>query len=174
MMDAPFKALIPFSFHSEVWLLHHVKDDVNGVLAIVFKWYTPAEYKADLQQWLHAAITNPKNIYDDGVRRSNLVTLHTALSVLVDTMHLLHEKGGSVLHTDTISRFCRTYPWPHVKMELWDWLDAGIANDQVYHTGMDRSYLLLTYQCVKCMAEAAYIIAGRQPLAGEAIFKPPA
>ena len=55
-----------------------------------FDCYHLPEVKEELWEWFSAAITRENSIYDDGVKRNNLVTLYENLELLIDAAWKIH------------------------------------------------------------------------------------
>jgi hypothetical protein len=92
-----------------------------------------------------------------------------ALNAINETNKLVEQTGNqqqkSLAESDlsipprvVIQEFCESYTWEYCRMELWDWLDAANSDDGFYGVGIGRSFLLLEYQCIHGLIEAAYLL----------------
>lgn len=58
-----------------------------------------------------------------------------------------------------LDTFFDTYHLNEVREVLWEWVTAGLTNDQgAYTTARSRSNLLFLYEHVESLTEAAYLI----------------
>lgn len=164
------------SYDMEFWLLRNVKENIGGVLQIAFRWYQLDDYLSELWKMLQAAIGNEKSAYEKGSRRIALLKFYDTLLLLLEALNAINEthkittqtgnpKQKSLVETNlstapkiTIQEFCRTYTWDYCRMELWDWMDAAISNNGFYREGLDRSFLLLEYQCIYSLIQVAYLL----------------
>lgn len=56
-----------------------------------------------------------------------------------------------------LKSFYEKYTLKQIRFLFWNWLDAGISNEGVgYDEGIERSFLLLLYEHIYCLVEAAY------------------
>jgi hypothetical protein len=157
-------------------LLRHVSTNISGVLRIAFRWYQLDDYLSNLWEWLQAAIGNEKNVYEKGQRRIGLMRFYQSVVPLLEALNAINETNKIIEQTSdktnkslvetnlsiapkkVIQEFCQFFTWEHCRQELWDWLDAGNSNDDFYNVGLNRSFLLLEYQCVHSLIEAAYVL----------------
>lgn len=164
------------NYDEELWLLRHASTNVSGVLRIAFRWYQLDNYLSNLWEWLQAAIGNGKSVYEKGKRRTGLMKFYQSVVPLLEALNAINETNKikeqisdktkiSLAETNlstppqkAIQEFCHLFTWEYCRMELWDWLDAGISNNDFYQVGLDRSFLLLEYQCVYSLIESAYIM----------------
>jgi hypothetical protein len=164
------------SFDKDFWLLRNVKVNIPGVLRIAFTWYQLDDYLSSFWEKLQAAIGNEKSAYEKGGRRACLMKFYEAISPLLEALNAINETNKMVEQTGdkevkslaesnlsmppkiAIQEFCRSFSWDYCKMELWDWLDAAISNDDFYKVGLDRSFLLIEYQCIYSLLEATYLL----------------
>jgi hypothetical protein len=171
----PVNNKIP-SYDMEFWLLRNVKENIEGVLQIAFRWYQLDDYLSELWKMLQAAIGNEKSAYEKGGRRIALLKFYDSLLLLMQALNAINEthkitaqtgnpKQKSLAETNlstapkiTIHKFCGTYTWDYCRMELWDWMDAAISNNSFYREGLDRSFLLLEYQCIYSLVQVAYLL----------------
>ena len=164
------------SFDKDFCLLRNIKENPPAVLRIAFTWYQLDNYLSELWEWLQAAMGNEIGAYIDGGRRIGLLKFYDALLLLIETLNAINETNKIVEQTDNkeqksmsetnltippkiaIQEFCRSFSWDYCRMELWDWMDSAISNDDFYNKGLDRSFLLIQYQCIYSMIEAAYLL----------------
>jgi hypothetical protein len=171
----PIKSrLLPFDENFR--LLRNVKEDIPGVLQIGFTWSSLDDYLLSLWKWLQAAIGNDKSAYENGHRRIDLLKFYDSIMPLLEVLNAINETNKTVKLTGNqqqkslaesnlsvspkvvIQEFCRSFTWEYCRMEIWDWLDGAISNDEFYKVGLERSFLLLEYQCIHGLIEAAYLL----------------
>jgi hypothetical protein len=164
------------SFDKDFCLLRNVKENIPEVLQIAFRWYQLDDYQSELWMWLQAAMGNEIGAYVKGERRIELLKFYDALLPLLEALNAFHETAKVIEQTGdksqksmsetnltippkiAIQEFCSSFSWDYCRMELWDWMDAAISNDDFYNKGLDRSFLLIQYQCIYSMIEAAYLL----------------
>lgn len=157
-------------------LLRNVKENIPLVLQIGFTWSSFDNYLSSLRKWLQAAIGNEMSAYEKGLRRIDLLKFHDSILLLLEALNAINETNKIVEQTGNqqqkslaesnlsipprivIQEFCRSYTWEYCRMELWDWLDAANSNDAFYSAGLGRSFLLIEYQCIHGLIEAAYLL----------------
>lgn len=66
---------------------------------------------------------------------------------------------------EVIAEFFLNYHLKDVREVLWEWLCAGLChNKNWFQTGMERSNLIFLYENLEKLAEATYLLHGRQHL----------
>ena len=68
-------------------------DNPDLMISNFFDCYHLPELKEELWEWFSNAIARENSIYDDGLKRSNLVTLYENIELLIDAAWLIHNKA---------------------------------------------------------------------------------
>lgn len=163
----------PCYFNEDFWLFNHVEGNIPRVLKVVFSRDDLDDYRKDLWDWLQAAISNGKSVYDQGHRRLNLMRFYESVLSLLVALHDINVANGNakkrrigdlelvrigldVSPEEVIEGFCTSYPRDYVRMEMEDWFDAGVSSDDFYEEGIARSYLFLLYKVIGALIESAF------------------
>lgn len=68
-------------------------DNPDLMIGHFFDCYHLPELKEELWEWFSNAIARENSIYDDGLKRSNLVTLYENIELLIDAAWLIHSRA---------------------------------------------------------------------------------
>ena len=68
-------------------------DNPDLMIGHFFDCYHLPELKEELWEWFSNAIARENSIYDDGLKRSNLVTLYENIELLIDAAWLIHNRA---------------------------------------------------------------------------------
>ena len=60
-----------------------------------------------------------------------------------------------------VKRFCKRFTRQYAIREMRDWLEAVITYDGKYPKAICREYLLIFYECLLCLLECAFALAGK-------------
>jgi hypothetical protein len=60
-----------------------------------------------------------------------------------------------------IKQFCRVFKREYAIRELWDWLEAVITYDGEYPKGVYKGYVLVFYEYILCLIEAAFVLSSK-------------
>lgn len=170
-------------------LLEKVAQNPAEVIQEIFKARDIDSIRDDTWNWIRAAIANNKSSCEEEDVRLTLMTFYKSLLVLLEALHLINEKwenaGKATNSIDVyttarsedqprdlvyeqvnnpehvLTSFFEKYSLKQLRFLFWNWLDAGISNEGAgYDDGIDRSFLLLLYEHIHCLVEAAYYLNG--------------
>ncbi|THU34214.1 hypothetical protein FAM09_24660 [Niastella caeni] len=162
-----------------------VETDPLRAIARVFDSIDFDCFRLNLNRWFHAAIENQNHVYEEHCHRQGLQTLFVDLELLLEALYVIHrnellsshpldgkkdvkeQSAGldkvyfltqdqaynpyEVLHS-LFSKFSMIY----IRRELNDWLQAGIDIDESDKVQLKAIRVLLTYNDLECLLEAAY------------------
>ncbi|OQP57606.1 hypothetical protein [Niastella populi] len=154
-----------------------VKADPLDTIAGVFDSIDFDYFRANCNRWFHAVIINQSHVYDEEDRRTGLQTLFVDLELLLEAIYVIHinASGANVTRrpvkydkvylltheqadnpNDVLCSFFKKFSMPYIRQELKDWLQAGIDIDASDPVQLKAIKVLLTFNDLECLLEAAY------------------
>jgi hypothetical protein len=149
-----------------------------GAIASVFDGIDFDYFRANCNRWFHAVITNQNHVYDEDDRRTGLQTLFVDLELLLEAIYVIHLNASEATITrrsvtydkvylltdeqadnpnDILCSFFKKFSMPYIRQELKDWLQAGIDIDASDPVQLKAIKVLLTFNELECLLEAAYL-----------------
>ncbi|SFW80604.1 helix-turn-helix domain-containing protein [Chitinophaga sancti] len=102
-------------------------------------------------------LINEKRKCENAVGVTESIGAHTTARSQNQPRDLVYEL---VMNPEQVLKsFYEKYTLKQLRFLFWNWLDAGISNEGVgYDEGIERSFLLLLYEHIYCLVEAAYYL----------------
>lgn len=154
-----------------------VKSNPLDAIAGVFESIDFDYFRANWNRRFHAVIANQNHVYDEEDRRTGLQTFFVDLELVLEAVYVLHtnfsgtnecrrsvmyDKAYLLTHeqadnpSELIGAFFDKFSMPYIRQELKDWLQAGIDIDESDTVQLKAIKVLLTYNDLECLLEAAY------------------
>lgn len=112
----------------------------------------------DLLELLEALhLINDKGKWENAVGTTESMDAHPTAQSQDQPRDLVYEQ---VINPEQVLKsFYEKYTLKQIRFLFWNWLDAGISNEGVgYDEGIERTFLLLLYEHIYCLVEAAYYL----------------
>lgn len=134
-------------------------------------------FRANCNRWFHAVIANQNHVYDEEDRRTGLQTFFIDLELLLEAIYVIHINASGTNVTrrsvtydkvylltheqadnsnELFDAFFKKFSMPYIRQELRDCLQAGIDIDESDTVQLKAIKVLLTYNDLECLLEAAY------------------
>ena len=154
-----------------------VKSNPLEAIASVFDSIDFNYFRANCNRWFHAVTANQNHVYDEEDRRTGLQAFFIDLELLLEAIYVIHINGIGAnvtrpsvtydkvyLLTDeqadnpnyVLCSFFKKFSMPYIRQELNDWLQAGIDIDESDPVQLKAIKVLLTFNDLECLLEAAY------------------
>jgi hypothetical protein len=154
-----------------------VKANPLDAIACVFDSIDFDYFRANCNRWFHAVISNQNHVYDEEDRRTGLQTLFIDLELLLEAVYIIYRNASRTNVTrrsvtydkvylltdkqadnpnDVLYSFFKKFSMPYIRQELKDWLQAGIDVDESDPVQLKAIKVLLTFNDLECLLEAAY------------------
>lgn len=148
------------------------------VIASVFDSIDFDYFRANCNRWFHAVIINQNHVYDEEDRRTGLQAFFIDLELLLEAIYVIHinASGANVTRrcgiydkvylltheqtdkpNDVLYSFFKKFSMHYIRQELKDWLQAGIDIDESDPVQLKAIKVLLTFNDLECLLEAAYL-----------------
>ena len=177
----------PVTITKEKRLVEYAAEDPFYVLNRVFQYGQLQHIKEHCLQWFHVALCVDLFVYEDAQCRAALLTFFNEVQRLTDALYILkihhnapdkqpingtlpaeltptplsfEERKNPML---AVKKFFSTFSIQHSRRELWDWKHAGISYGPPYPDDMNEVQVLITYEDVECLIEAAYALYLKEP-----------
>lgn len=157
--------------------LECVKSNPLEAIAGVFDSIDFDYFRMNCNRWFHAVIANQNHVYDEEDRRTGLQTFFIDLELLLEAIYVIHINGSGanvtrrsvtfdkvylLTHEQTdnpnvlLDAFFKKFSMSYIRQELKDWLQAGIDIDESDPVQLKAIKVLLTFNDLECLLEAAY------------------
>jgi len=168
--------------------------NTEKALAWVFKTEDIDTLKQTIKEWCTIALTNERANYEEAAQRADLLAFCDELAKLAEAayciyrIHAIEKRSGfalshpvnlqpdmlrkeqslslsyeELLHPEQVlHHFCRQFTLNYTKAELWDLLDSAISCGRIE---IDRDCLLLHYQCLLTLVQAAWHLHHQKQIA---------
>lgn len=134
-------------------------------------------FRANCNRCFHAVISNQNHVYEDEERRIGLQTFFVDLELLLEAIYVIHTNASAtnvnrpsvtydkiylLSHEQTgnpnvlLAAFFEKFSMPYIRQELKDWLQACIDIDGSDTIQLKAIKVLLTYNDLECLLEAAF------------------
>jgi hypothetical protein len=154
-----------------------VKANPLDAMAGVFDGIDFDYFRANCNRWFHAVITNQNHVYDEEDRRKGLQAFFVDLELFLEAIYVIqinvsganvsrpsgiYDKVYLLTHeqadnsNELLVAFFKKFSMPYIRQELKDWLQAGIDIDESDTVQLKAIKVLLTFNDLECLLEAAY------------------
>jgi hypothetical protein len=163
-----------------------VKSDPLQAIANVFESIDFDCLRTNLCRWFHAAIVNGNHVYEEDTHRKGLQVFFAELELFLEAFYVINKTPvlytrdsytdnetvkNRQLYLDkvyllssnqaedphaVINAFFSRFSMVYIRRELRDWLQAGIDLEGCDQIKLNPIKVLLAYNDVECLLEAAY------------------